>query len=69
MPLEVRSAITGHSAKVDESAGYGDGTKTLTGVLSEWMAKVSMPAAIEAGHETKPLDSLQVVLNAETAPL
>ena len=25
MPIEVRSAITGHSAKMDESAAYGEG--------------------------------------------
>lgn len=43
MPLEVRSAITGHSAKMDESAGYGDGTKTLTAVMAEHMAKVALP--------------------------
>lgn len=43
MPVEVRSAITGHSAKMDESAGYGDGMQTMTQVLAEWMAKVGAP--------------------------
>ena len=43
MPLEVRSAITGHSGKVDESAAYGDGMKALVVVLAEWMAKVKLP--------------------------
>lgn len=43
MPVEVRSAITGHSARLDESAGYGDGTKTLTAVLAEYLAKVAVP--------------------------
>ncbi len=43
MPLEVRSAITGHSGKVDESAAYGDGMKALVVVMAEWMAKVQPP--------------------------
>lgn len=43
MPQEVRSAITGHSAKADESAGYGDGMKTLTAVMAEYVAKVVPP--------------------------
>jgi hypothetical protein len=29
MRLEVRSAITGHSARMDESAGYKDGMATF----------------------------------------
>ncbi len=43
MPLEVRSAITGHSAKADESAGYGDGMKSFVAVLAEFLAKVPAP--------------------------
>lgn len=43
MPIEVRSAITGHSAKLDESAGYGDGMKTFVAVLAEYLAKVPAP--------------------------
>ena len=43
MPVEVRSAITGHSAKADESAGYGDGMKSFVTVLAEYLAKVPAP--------------------------
>ena len=43
MHVEVRSALTGHSAKLDESAGYGDGMKTFLHVLSEAISKVSCP--------------------------
>lgn len=43
MPIEVRSAITGHSAKADESAGYGDGMKSFVAVLAEFLAKVPPP--------------------------
>ena len=43
MPIEVRSAITGHSAKADESAGYGDGMKSFVAVLAEYLAKVPAP--------------------------
>lgn len=43
IPVEVRSAITGHSARLDESAGYGDGMKTLVAVLAEHMGKVRPP--------------------------
>jgi integrase len=45
IPIEVRSAITGHSAKMDESAGYGDGMKTFTAVLAESIARVQPPIA------------------------
>ena len=43
LAVEVRSAITGHSARLDESAGYGDGMGTLVHVLAEAMAKVVPP--------------------------
>lgn len=43
MPIEVRSAITGHSAKIDESAGYGDGMKSFVAVLAEYLSKVPAP--------------------------
>ena len=43
MPLEVRSAITGHSAKMDESAGYGDGMTTFIRVLAAHISKVRCP--------------------------
>ena len=43
MPIEIRSAITGHSAKLDESAGYGDGMKTFVAVLAEHLAKIPAP--------------------------
>jgi integrase len=43
IPLEVRSAITGHSAKLDESAGYGDGMTTFIRVLASHIAKVPCP--------------------------
>jgi integrase len=37
MPIEVRSAITGHSAKMDESAAYGDGMGTFVQVVAGYM--------------------------------
>jgi integrase len=43
MPIEVRSAITGHSAKMDESAGYGDGMGTFVEVVAGYLAKVQAP--------------------------
>ncbi|HME24451.1 MAG TPA: DUF6538 domain-containing protein [Acetobacteraceae bacterium] len=43
MPIEVRSAITGHSARLDESASYGDGMGTFVQVLAGYMAKVHCP--------------------------
>lgn len=48
MPVEVRSAITGHSAKLDESAGYGDGMGTMLQVMAGFMAKVRGPAFSDA---------------------
>ncbi len=54
MHVEVRSALTGHSARLDESAGYGDGMKTLVQVLSEAIAKVRPPLAPATGT---PADS------------
>ena len=43
MPIEVRSAITGHSAKMDESAAYADGMGTFVQVVAGYMAKVRAP--------------------------
>ena len=43
IPGEVLSALTGHSAKLDESAGYGDGMKTLHAILAEHLARVACP--------------------------
>jgi hypothetical protein len=43
---EVRSALTGHSARLDESAMYGDGMATLTHVLAEAIAKVKLPSPL-----------------------
>jgi hypothetical protein len=43
MPVEVRSAITGHSAKMDESAGYGEGMGTFVQVVAAHLAKVECP--------------------------
>jgi hypothetical protein len=45
MPVEVRSAITGHSAKMDESAGYGDRMGTFIQVVADYLAKVACPVA------------------------
>ena len=45
MPLEVRSAITGHSAKMDESAAYGDGMGTFVQVVAGYLARVKAPLA------------------------
>jgi integrase len=53
MPLEVRSAITGHSAKMDESASYGDSMGTFVQVVAGYLAKVPPPLAMrgsEVGH-------------------
>ncbi len=46
MPVEVRSALTGHSAKMDESAGYGEGVGSMLGVLAAALAKVALPSTI-----------------------
>lgn len=46
MPLEVRSALTGHSAKMDESAGYGSGVASMLGVMALHIDKVALPAAL-----------------------
>jgi integrase len=43
MHPEVRSALTGHSAKADESAGYGAGMGSFVKVLAEDIAKVRPP--------------------------
>jgi hypothetical protein len=45
MHSEVRSALTGHSAKMDESAMYGDEMKTFVHLLAENIAKVKAPVA------------------------
>lgn len=46
MPVEVRSAITGHSAKVDESAGYGGGVGSMLGVMAAHLEKVALPPGV-----------------------
>lgn len=43
MPTEVRSALTGHSGRMDESAGYGDGVKSMVALMAEALAKVPVP--------------------------
>ena len=43
MDREVRSALTGHSAKADESAAYGAGMGSFVKVLAENIAKVRPP--------------------------
>jgi integrase len=43
MNQEVRSALTGHSARMDESAGYGDAIKTFVHLLADNLAKVMSP--------------------------
>jgi len=47
MPTEVRSAITGHSAKADESAAYGEGMGTMVQVMATYMARISPPLATD----------------------
>ena len=43
MPLEVRNAITGHSGRYNESAGYGAGMGTLVEIMAEHLARVPAP--------------------------
>lgn len=43
MNPEIRSALTGHSAKIDESADYGDEMKTFVGLLAANIAKLKSP--------------------------
>ena len=43
MHPEVRSALTGHSAKLDESAAYGRGMGSFIKVLADALAKVRSP--------------------------
>jgi integrase len=51
MPVEVRSAITGHSGQMDESANYGAGMGAMVNVLAEWMTKVRCPVDAQAQEE------------------
>jgi integrase len=44
MPTEIRSAITGHSGKVDESACYGEGMRALVVVMAEHLERVAPPS-------------------------
>nr|WP_294520836.1 hypothetical protein [uncultured Rhodopila sp.] len=46
MHVEVRSALPGHAAKLDESAGYGDGMGTFVQVLFDAISKVSCPVDV-----------------------
>ena len=55
MPLEVRSALTGHSAKLDESAGYGEGVGSMLALMAEAVAKVALPSKdLEARGSHRP---------------
>lgn len=54
MPIEVRSAITGHSGKVDASAGYGDGVGSMLEVMASHLAKVPAPV-LPLGHAQQTL--------------
>jgi hypothetical protein len=47
MPLKVRSVITGHSAKMDKTAAYGDRMGTFVQVVAGHLAKVKCPLAPE----------------------
>jgi hypothetical protein len=49
MHSEVRSALTGHSAKMDESAMYGDEMKTFVHLLAENIAKVKVALLSNSG--------------------
>ena len=53
MHPEVRSALTGHSAKMDESAGYGAGMGSLVQIMARSLEKVRAPlhgSAEDPGH-------------------
>lgn len=56
MPIEVRSALTGHSARMDESAGYGAGVGSLLGVMAAHLAKVALPPALAFQGRKVPVD-------------
>jgi integrase len=43
IPEEVRDALTGHSRRLNESAGYGHGTKSFLEVLAEDLARIPSP--------------------------
>lgn len=43
MSQEARSTLTGHSAKLDESAGYGVGMRSFVTILSDAIATVQCP--------------------------
>ena len=47
MPLEVRSALTGHSARLDESAGYGGGVQTMVQLMADAISQVQLPPGVE----------------------
>ena len=56
MPVEVRSAITGHSARLDESAGYGEAMGTFVQVVASYLAKVRCPLSPTAPVNPAPPD-------------
>lgn len=56
IPTEVRSALTGHSAKLDESAFYGPKMQTFLQVLADNMAEVKCPVDCNRGHGEQPDD-------------
>lgn len=47
IPQEVRSAITGHTAKLDESAAYGLGVGHFIGLLKREIDKIALPKGVE----------------------
>lgn len=44
---EIRSALTGHAARIDESSNYGRGTGTLLVLLARSIAKVKLPKGLD----------------------
>ena len=43
IPVEAGSAMTGHSVRVNESAGYGDSLKSMHAILATHLARISCP--------------------------
>ena len=43
IPLEAGSAMTGHSVRVNESAGYGDSLKSMHAILAAHLARIPCP--------------------------
>ena len=69
MPLEVRSAITGHSAKLDESARYGDSMGTFIQVIAKFMAKVRCPVeSPDPGSDGDDIPSIAKGISPQHSP-